>query len=137
MENGFPVYVRDLASVEDSHEEIRHYAKANMQDAVIMWLTKESGANTVRVVDTVTKELEKIKTILPPDIQIANVWDTSKLIRDSVERLRETAFWGGAIAFLVLLSLSLELTDNPYPCHLHPLCHYHYLHCHLLCGLYP
>ena len=103
VENGFPVYVRDVASVEDSHEEIRHYAKANMQDAVIMWVTKESGANTVRVVDTVTRELEKIKTILPPDIGILNVWDTSKLIRDSVERLRETAFWGGGIAFLVLL----------------------------------
>ena len=68
-----------------------------------MWVTKESGANTVRVVDTVTRELEKIKTILPPDIGILNVWDTSKLIRDSVERLKETAFWGGAIAFLVLL----------------------------------
>ena len=103
VENGFPVYVRDVASVEDSHEEIRHYAKANMQDAVIMWLTKESGANTVRVVDRVTTELEKVKSILPPDIQIVSVWDTSKLIRDSVERLRETAFWGGAIAFLVLL----------------------------------
>lgn len=103
VKNGFPVYVRDVASVEDSHEEIRHYAKANMKDAVIMWITKESGANTVRVVDTVTRELEKLKTILPPDIKFLNVWDTSKLIRDSVERLRETAVWGGAIAFLVLL----------------------------------
>jgi HAE1 family hydrophobic/amphiphilic exporter-1 len=103
VENGFPVYVKDVASVEDSHEEIRHHAKANGRDAVIMWVTKESGANTVRVVDTVIKDLEKIKTILPPDIQIISVWDTSKLIRDSVNRLQETAFWGGAIAFLVLL----------------------------------
>jgi len=103
MENGVPVYVKDVASVEDSHKEIRHYSKTNMKDSVIMWITKESGANTVEIVDNVTKELEKIKDILPSDVKILNVWDTSKLIRDSVERLRETAFWGGSIAFLVLL----------------------------------
>ena len=103
VENDFPVYVKDVASVEDSHEEIRHYAKANGRDAVIMWVTKESGANTVKVVSMVTNDLEKIKTILPPDVNIVSVWDTSKLISDSVNRLQETAFWGGAIAFLVLL----------------------------------
>jgi len=103
MENGVPVYVKDIATVKDSHKEIRHYSKTNMKDSVIMWVTKESGANTVEIVDNVIKELEKIKAILPNDVKILNVWDTSKLIRDSVERLRETAFWGGSIAFLVLL----------------------------------
>ena len=103
FENGVPVYVKDVATVEDSYKEIRHYGKTNMKDSVILWITKESGSNTVEVVDTVTEEMEKLKAILPSDIKILNVWDTSKLIRDSVERLRETALWGGAIAFLVLL----------------------------------
>jgi HAE1 family hydrophobic/amphiphilic exporter-1 len=103
VENGFPVYVKDIATVEDSHKEIRNYSKTNMKDSVIMWITKESGSNTVEVVDTVRKELEKIKSILPPDVQVLNVWDTSKIIRDSVTRLKSTAFWGGIITFLVLL----------------------------------
>jgi len=102
-ENGFPVYVKDIATVEDSHEEIRHYEKTNLRDSVIIWVNKESGANTVQVVNTVTKELERIKTILPHDVKLLNVWDTSRIIVDSVDRLRETAFWGGSIAFLVLL----------------------------------
>jgi HAE1 family hydrophobic/amphiphilic exporter-1 len=103
MEDGVPVYVKDLATVEDSHEEVRYYAKTNMRDSVVMWVTKESGANTVEVATAVTKEMEKLKNILPSDIRFLNVWDTSKLIGDSVNRLRETALWGGAIAFLVLL----------------------------------
>jgi len=103
MEDGVPVYVKDLATVEDSHEEVRYYAKTNMRDSVVMWVTKESGANTVEVATAVIKEMEKLKNILPSDIRFLNVWDTSKLIGDSVNRLRETALWGGAIAFLVLL----------------------------------
>ena len=103
VENGIPVYIKNIATVEDSHKEIRHYSKANMRDSVIMWVTKESGANTVEAVSIVRKELEKIKTTLPPDIEILNVWDTSKIISDSVARLLETALWGGSIAFLVLL----------------------------------
>ncbi len=103
MEAGVPVYIKDVARVEDSYKELRHVEKTNMHDSVIMWVTKESGANTVEVVSTVERELEKIQTILPTDINILNVWDTSKLIRDSAARLRETALWGGAIAFLVLL----------------------------------
>jgi len=101
--NGIPVYLKHVAKVVDGHKELRNYGKTNMNDSVIMWLTKESGANTVEVVDIVNREFEKIKKILPPDVRILNVWDTSKLIRDSVERLRETAVWGGSIAFLVLL----------------------------------
>jgi HAE1 family hydrophobic/amphiphilic exporter-1 len=103
MEGGVPVYVKDVASVQDSYKELRNYATTNKKDSVIMWITKESGANTVEIVDIVTRELEKIKAVLPPDIEILSVWDTSKLIRDSVARLRETALWGGSIAFLVLL----------------------------------
>lgn len=103
VEKGIPVYIKDIATVEDSHKEIRHYSKTNMRNSVIMWITKESGANTVEAVNIVNQELEKIKTILPSDIQLLNVWDTSKIIGDSVARLRETALWGGSIAFLVLL----------------------------------
>ncbi|RQW92277.1 MAG: efflux RND transporter permease subunit, partial [Geobacter sp.] len=103
VDNGVPVYVKDIATVMDSHKELRHYSKTNMKDSVIMWITKESGANTVEVVKTVVQELETIKSILPADVTVLNVWDTSKIISDSVARLRETAFWGGIITFLVLL----------------------------------
>lgn len=103
VDDGVPIYVKDVANVVDSHKELRHYSKTNMKDSVIMWVTKESGANTVEVVETVLTELENIKTILPADVSILNVWDTSKIISDSVARLRETAFWGGIITFLVLL----------------------------------
>ena len=109
MEDGVPVYVKDLATVEDSHEEVRYYAKTNMRDSVVMWVTKESGANTVEVATTVIKEMEKLKNLLPSDIRFLNGWDTSELIGDSVSRLRETALWGGTIAFLVLLAFLWNL----------------------------
>ena len=46
--NGVPVYVRDIATVEDSHEDVRYMVGVNGKPAVRMFIYKQSGANTVR-----------------------------------------------------------------------------------------
>ncbi len=69
---------------------------------MIFWVTKESGANTVEVVDVVRKELAKIEKTLPPDVVIVNAWDMSKLVRDSVAQLKKTVLWGSLLTVIVL-----------------------------------
>ncbi len=71
-------------------------------DSVVFWVTKESGANTVEVVDAVRKEFSKIKKTLPPDVEIVNAWDMSKLVRDSVAQLKKTVLWGSLLTVIVL-----------------------------------
>lgn len=99
---GRPVYIKDIADVRDSHKEIRNITKTNRRPSVVFWVTKESGANTVRVVDNVRAEIRKLSEVLPPDIRLVDVWDTSKIVRDSITQLTTTVKWGGLICVLVL-----------------------------------
>lgn len=102
VKNGRPIYVKDVARVKDSHKEVRSISRTNLKDSLIFWATKESGANTVRVVDAFRKEIEEIFKNLPPDIRMIDVWDTSKIVRDSVAQLGITVRWGGLITMVVL-----------------------------------
>jgi len=102
VRDGKPVYIKDIAEVQDLYKEKRDKSKANGVDSVVFWVTKESGANTVEVVDVVRNELVKIKKTLPPDVEIVNAWDMSKLVRDSVAQLQKTVLWGSLLTVIVL-----------------------------------
>ncbi len=102
MDGNKPLYIKDVANVRDAHKEVRNISKTNMHDSVVFWVTKESGANTVRVADTVLGEIDNLHASLPPDVEIINVWDTSKIIRDSISQLGLTVRWGGVIIVFVL-----------------------------------
>ena len=102
FENEHPVYVKDVASVWDGHKEIRNYARTNGIPSALIMVNKEPGANSIRVVDEIKKELTKIEKTLPPDIEIIRNYDTSSLIRASVSQLKESAFWGALFAIGVI-----------------------------------
>jgi len=101
-ENSYPVYLKDVATVKDLYKEIRTYDRTNQKNSVAFYISKESGTNTVEVADRVFKEIEAIKKVLPPDVQIVNVFDTSKLIRDSYKSLGTAARWGAVITTFVI-----------------------------------
>ena len=59
--NGIPIYIRDVARVEDSHEEIRQIVRVDDQPGLRLSVRKQAGANTVQVAKAVHEELEKIR----------------------------------------------------------------------------
>ena len=109
VEDGRPVYIRDVATVRDAFKEVRSINRTNKRDSLIFWITKESGANTVRVNDRVKALLDRLEPTLPPDIRIVPVWDTSKIIRDSVRQLGTTVRWGGLICMVVLFAFLMSV----------------------------
>lgn len=99
---GVPVYLRDVAYIEDSHEEIRQMVSVNGQPAVRLFVYKQSGANTVQVADAVWKEVEAIHRDYP-NIRIGATGDTSEFIRAAIANVKDSAIQGGALAVLILL----------------------------------
>ena len=99
---GGPVYIRDVAQVRDLYKEIRSYGRMNQKNSVIFYVTKESGTNTVEVSDAVFAKLAAIAKILPPDVVIKDVFDTSKLVRDSYASLGTAVRWGALITIVVI-----------------------------------
>jgi HAE1 family hydrophobic/amphiphilic exporter-1 len=99
---GVPVYMRDIANVEDSHEEIRQMVSVNGSPAVRLFVYKQSGANTVEVADAVWEEVARIHKDYP-NISISSTGDTSTFIKAAINNVKNSALQGGALAVIVLL----------------------------------
>ena len=99
--NGHPVYLRDVATVQDSLKDLKSYERANGNKTVRIMVQKTSDANTVTVVNKIKEKLKKIEPTLPPDIQIATLMDTSTNTQDSISNLTETILY--ALLFVVIV----------------------------------
>lgn len=99
---GRPVRVRDVATVIDTHKEIRNLSRFNGKPAVSIAITKESDANTVDVSDNVRAAIEPILKKVPPGITLTPVSDQAEQVRNSLENLYEEAIHGGLLAILII-----------------------------------
>ncbi len=100
--DGKPVYIREIAEVEDSHQEVRNLVRINGRAGLRMAVRKQSGANTVDVSRAVVHEIERINQDFP-QIQVTAIYDTADFIERSVANVRDAAFWGSILAVIVLL----------------------------------
>jgi HAE1 family hydrophobic/amphiphilic exporter-1 len=100
---GSPVYLRDIARVEDGFEEPRSMARLDGNASVSLLVRKQSGTNTVQVADTIKARLEEIRTQLPPDVHADVIRDQSRFIKASVDAINEHLIIGGFLAAVVVL----------------------------------
>jgi len=99
---GRPVTLGEVARIRDGVEEQRSLALVNGVPAVAIDIQKQSGANTVAVVDTVKREIGTLQAELPPGTRIEMVRDASIMIRDSVRDVEETLVLGGILTILIV-----------------------------------
>ena len=105
--NGRPILLSEVAEIRDGIEEQRSLALVNGVPAVSLDILKQSGANTVGVVERVKKEIGRLQPELPPGTTIEMVRDGSIMIRDSVRDVQETLILGGILTiFIVFLFLN-------------------------------
>lgn len=93
----------DIGRVVDTVEEPRSLARLNGREAVSLNVRKQSGTNTVEVVDAVMARLERVMQTLPPDIKIQTTRDQSLFIRRSFEEIQHHLILGGLLASIVVL----------------------------------
>jgi HAE1 family hydrophobic/amphiphilic exporter-1 len=104
---GRPIALEEVARIDDGVEEIRSIALVDGTPAIAIDVLKQSGANTVEIVEEVKKEIERLRTELPAGVEIGVVRDGSVFIRDSVEDVEVTLVIGGLLAvFIVFLFLN-------------------------------
>jgi HAE1 family hydrophobic/amphiphilic exporter-1 len=97
-----PVRVRDVASVVDAEEEPRTLARLNGRNAVSLVIRKQSGTNTVAVVDRLKARLDEIQKGLPQDIKFDVVRDLSRFIKRSFHEVQDHLLLGGLLASLIV-----------------------------------
>ena len=100
--SGVPVHVRDIAVVQDSHEDLDYMVSVDGQPGVRMYVYKQAGANTVEVSDDLWAEVDRIHQAFP-NITIQKTRDSADFIRASIANVRGAMLQGAGLAVVVLL----------------------------------
>jgi HAE1 family hydrophobic/amphiphilic exporter-1 len=99
--NGVPVYVKDIADVEDSTEDIRSVLRINGRPGVRLQVTKQSGTNTVQIAVGVREEIERINREVP-GVRISLLDDSAKFIERSISAVQEHVMIGSILVVLII-----------------------------------
>ena len=102
LRGGRPVYLKDVAEVVDSYEEVDNVVRLNGRNAVVLRVRKQPTANTVAVSDGVKREIDRINQD-HREVKVQALRDKARYIRNAIRNVSIAALWGGALAILILL----------------------------------
>lgn len=100
-----PIRLMDVARVEDGMDEEKSLAALNGNRVVVLSVRKQSGQNTVEVVDSVNAKIEELRGSgrLPSGITLDVVRDNSEVVRTGLAAVEEHLIVGAILAALVVL----------------------------------
>jgi len=101
---GSPVRVRDIGYAEDGTKEQRSAARLNGVPTVILEIRRQSGENTVAVIEGVKRALERLAAQVPPDVKLEIIRDQSKYIYAALHEINLHLVLGSILASLVVLA---------------------------------
>jgi hydrophobic/amphiphilic exporter-1 (mainly G- bacteria), HAE1 family len=110
--NGTPVYLHHVADIRDWFEEPRGIVRTDRDLAVLLFVQKQSDANTVRTVNNVMRDLPSIESSIGDDIRIVTLFDQSEFINRSISNLRNTAGLAFILTGLVLLFFTHNIRSS-------------------------
>jgi multidrug efflux pump len=85
---GSPIYLSDVALVEDGFEDVRRIARVDGGPAQGIGIRKQRGANAVAVAKRVREAIDEYRKTLPEDMTIGVTNDSTTFIRDSVNEIQ-------------------------------------------------
>src|SRR5690554_51477 len=101
--NGAPIYLKQVADVQDSQAELESSAFLDGKTAVAVDILRSSDSNVIEVVDNTYKVLDDLQQQLPEGTTAKVVVDSSKGIRGSIRDVARTIIEGAALAVLIVL----------------------------------
>ncbi|AUX21575.1 RND transporter [Sorangium cellulosum] len=101
--DGKPVRVRDVGRAEDGTYEQRSLARLDGRPTVVLDVVRQSGANTVAVIEAVKANLAKISEQLPEDVKLEIIRDQSGYIYTALHEINVHLVLGSILACAVVL----------------------------------
>jgi HAE1 family hydrophobic/amphiphilic exporter-1 len=102
LKNNGHVFLEEIAVIQEGYKEANIENKLNGQHTVSLSIMKQSGTNTVTVVDRIYEELNRVKATLPVKVSVMSISDQSQFIRASIETLAHDTLIGGLFAILII-----------------------------------
>ena len=100
---GRTVMLTDVAEVIDTLEKATMDERINGRKGVRVMIQKQTGANTVQIIEDVQAKLEEIIPTLPNDCKVATIFESSREIKDAINSLSETIMFAFIFVILVVM----------------------------------
>ncbi|MEX2114292.1 MAG: efflux RND transporter permease subunit [Pirellulales bacterium] len=100
---GTPVRLRDLGDVVDGSKEVRTLARLDGKPAVVVSIQRQSGTNTVEVIEAVKSRFDRCRSLLPDDVQLSVIQDQSNYIGAALHEIQGHLITGSILASVVVL----------------------------------
>jgi multidrug efflux pump len=101
-DDGYPVRLGDLASVEVAPESLRDSFFADGNHAVGIGISRQSTANTLAMINGVKAEMEKIRPTLPQGMQLVVLKDSSVFIEASLKEVAVSLLIAGGLVVAII-----------------------------------
>lgn len=99
---GAVVRLRDIATVSDSHEEVRIITRLGGVPCVTVSVFKQADANTAVVAENVMRKIDELGNVLPPGVRFATVEDQSVYVQSAIDGVRNAALQAALLMIVVV-----------------------------------
>lgn len=103
VREGYPIRIKDVGKAVESIEDQRSLARLDGRSAVALFVRKQTGANTVAVVESVKSRIDNLRAALPADMKIEAVSDQSIFINRSIEEVKTHLILAGVLVSITIL----------------------------------
>ncbi len=100
---GVPLYLRDVADVQEGTAIRRGIASKDGKETVVALVIKQPDADTMKVVGEIEKSLEDMRSTLPKGVRLVPYYDQTRLIKHSLSSVTRAILVGAVLVVLVLL----------------------------------
>ncbi len=104
MNQGKPVYIRDVATVVDGYKERSTIARLNNKPVVTLSITKKSGENILDASSKVINSIQQMKDNrqIPESLDVIVTDDTTTYIEDTIMNLENSIILGMILVTFIL-----------------------------------
>ncbi len=104
--NGTTIYVSDVAHVRDGYAVQTNIVRHNGARAALLTVLKNGGSSTLDIVAQIKQMLPRIRSTLPPSLNLKLMFDQSLFVRAAIEGvIREAVIAAGLTGLMILLFL--------------------------------
>jgi hydrophobic/amphiphilic exporter-1 (mainly G- bacteria), HAE1 family len=101
--NGSPVRIRDVGEAQDGTKEQRSIARLNGVPTVTLEVRRQSGENTVAVIEGIKERIGNLQGVLPGGVGVQVIQDQSVYIHSAMHEITVHLVLGSILASLVVL----------------------------------
>src|SRR5690606_30971893 len=102
-ENGAITRLRDVARVELGAADYTLRSLLDGQPAVAIAVLQAPGSNAIEIADNVTATMDELQLAMPEGVEYEIVYDTTKFVRASIDKVVETLLEAVALVVLVVI----------------------------------